>query len=305
VKQKGKICGLCLVSIIIISTTLVFAQPEENTTELFNKGMEMEHANDFPKALSYFDKILETDPNNVKTLIEKSNTLYSLGKNKEALDVLNKTLEIEPNNVSALVNKGIILTIAGKYDEASKYINKTLEIEPNNVRALTDQGIIFSIKHKYRDAIVVLNKALSIDPTNLDAIRDRLDVYNSIGTSPVTPKSNFTLYLQVEIQNSAGQMVAYIESPQSLLQYLNDTGLVYEALDAQNVTQTITKNGKKYDVIQIREYELPNGTGFNGVDRLYLNATHPVMVFLGQLHGYSFEQGDFITQLWTVTRPHR
>ena len=305
-KPSREIVVLCLFSMIAISTTLVFAQPAENATELFNKGMEMERANNLPQALTYFDKILETDPNNVKALIEKSNTLYGLRKVEEALEVLNKTLEVYPNNVNALVNKGIILTMISRDDEALKYINKALEIDPNNVKALTDKGIIFGKQRKFHDALDIINKALSIDPTNIDAIHNRLSVYNTIGRSYITPKSNFTLFLQMEIQNSAGHMVAYIESPQPLLQYLNDTTIVNRVLDAQNVTRTIIKDGKKYDVIQLILFHSTNSTGFNGVERLVLNdASVPTEIFLGQVHGYTFEAGDIITVSWTVTRPHR
>lgn len=303
-KLKNKIISLCLFSIIITSSTLVFGQPEENSTELFNEGMKMEQANNFPQALSYFDKILENDPNNVKALIEKGYVLNSLGNETGALDNFNKALQIDPNNTKALVNKGIILTSLGNGSAALEYINKTLEIDPNNVRALTDSSIILAQQHKYSDALKTINKALSIDPTNVDAIHDRISIYNSIGYIYITAQSNFTLFLQAEIQNSDGQMVAYIESPQSLLQVLNDTTIVNHILDSQNATRTIIKDGKKYDVIQLRQFVGFNNTGFNGVARLVLNDTTPVQVFLGQLHGYTFEPGDVLTQLWTITRLH-
>ncbi len=305
-KPRREIVGLCLFSMIVTSTTLVFAQPAENATKLFDKGMEMERANNFPQALTYFDKILEADPNNVKALIEKSNTLYGLRKVNEALEVLNKTLEIDPNNVKALVNKGIIFTMINRDDEAMKYINKTLEIDPNNVKALTNKGIIFGNQRKFHDALDVFNKALSIDPTDTDAIYDKLSIYRRIGTTYITPKSNFTLFFQIEIQNSAGRMVTYIESPQRLLQYLNDTTIVDRVLDAQNVTRTIIKDGKKYDVIEIRQFRVSNSIGWNGVEHLVLNdASTPTVIFLAQIHGYAFEAGDITTILWTVTRPHR
>ena len=223
----------------------------------------------------------------------------------QELDNFNKVLQVEPNNTKALVNKGIILTALGNYTEASKYINKTLEIDPNNVGALTDKTIILAKQHKYSDALKTINKALSIDPTNLNALHDRISVYNSIGFIYITSQSNFTAFLQVEIQNSDGQMIAYIESPQSLLQVLNDTTIVNHVLDSQNVTRTIMKDGKKYDVIQLRQFASFNSTGFTGVARLVLNDTTPVQIFLGQLHGYTFEPGDVLTGLWTITRSHQ
>lgn len=264
----------------------------------------MERSGNLTGALDIFDKILENDPNNTKALIEKSVIYESKGNVTAALENLNKTLEIDPNNINALVDKGIILSGMNKMTEASVYINKTLQLDPKNVKALTDQAIIFSFEHKYHDALNVINKALSIDPSNIDAINDKQSIYSSIGMVNITPKSNFTLYLQLEIQNAGGQMVAYIESPQSLIQYLNDTTILNHVLDSLNVTKTIVKDGKKYDVIKIKQFFAPNGTGFNGVERLVVNDTSPIQIFEAQLHGYTFEPGDVITEVWTLTRPH-
>lgn len=303
--SSNKIIALFLFFIIIVPSTLVLAQPEENSTELFKKGMEAEKGGNLLEALKIFDKILENDPKDVRALIEKSLILHAKGNVTAALGILNKTLEIDPNNVNATLDKGIVLTGLGRWDEASKYINKTLAMDPNNVKALTDQAIILSFHHKNHEALNSINKALSIDPSNVDAINDKLAIYNAIGMVPITSKSNFTLYFQLEIQNSAGQMVAYVESPQSLLQYLNDTTILNHILDSANVTETVVKDGKKYDIIKMRNFVAPNGTGFNGVDRFVINDTSPIVTFMGQLHGYTFEQGDTITELWTVTRLHR
>ncbi len=303
--SNNKIIVLILCSVIITPPTLILAQSEQNSTELFDKGIDMEKTGNLTEAIKIFDKILENDPNNVKALIEKSVIFDSNGNVTAALGILNKTLEIDPNNVNALLDKGIILSGLDEFKEASLYINKTLEIDPNNVKALTDQAIIFSAQHKYHDALNVINKALSIDPSNTDAIYDKQSIYGSIGMVNITPKSGFNLYFQLEIQNSAGQMVAYIESPQSLIQYLNDTSIIDHVLNSLNATKTIFKDGKEYDVIQIKRFITPNSTGFNGVEELVLNDTSPIEIFEAQLHGYTFESGDVITEVWTLTRPHQ
>lgn len=269
--SNNKIIVLILCSIIITPPTLILAQSEQNSTELFDKGIDMEKTGNLTEAIKIFDKILENDPNNVKALIEKSVIFDSNGNVTAALGIL----------------------------------NKTLEIDPNNVKALTDQAIIFSAQHKYHDALNVINKALSIDPSNTDAIYDKQSIYGSIGMVNITPKSGFNLYFQLEIQNSAGQMVAYIESPQSLIQYLNDTSIIDHVLNSLNATKTIFKDGKEYDVIQIKRFITPNSTGFNGVEELVLNDTSPIEIFEAQLHGYTFESGDVITEVWTLTRPHQ
>jgi tetratricopeptide (TPR) repeat protein len=53
-----------------------------------------------------------------------------------AIKYFNKALEIDPNFDLALNNKAVYLMNQGNYTEAIKYFNKALEIDPTNEDAL-------------------------------------------------------------------------------------------------------------------------------------------------------------------------
>ena len=58
---------------------------------------------------------------NVTKLTENAVVLNSMGRFNDALSYLDKALSIDPNNVLALINKGISLDGLGRFDEEMMY----------------------------------------------------------------------------------------------------------------------------------------------------------------------------------------
>ena len=52
----------------------------------------------FKESITYFDKVLAIDPNNVLALNEKGNALGGLGNYKEAIAYYDKALAVDPKN---------------------------------------------------------------------------------------------------------------------------------------------------------------------------------------------------------------
>ena len=126
---------LYLFSIIIllsIQTVFVFAETEDEIDFLFNTGFELIIDSKYKESISYFDKVLEIDPNHVDALGSKAAALAQLGKTESALSLYDVILEINPNHANSLYNKGVLLGFDGKLDEAISYIGKALVLDPNN-----------------------------------------------------------------------------------------------------------------------------------------------------------------------------
>ncbi len=115
---------------------------------LFEKGFEALQNGEFAKAISFFDQVLEIDPNYVPALNNKGSALRILGMYEEAIIYFDKALEIDPNYVNALSNKGVALYDLGKYEEAIVSYDKVLEIEPDNVKALNNKNKLLEIMGK-------------------------------------------------------------------------------------------------------------------------------------------------------------
>jgi len=91
--------------VVLISSTTVFGDEQSTNEMLFEKATQAIKQEDYKEAISIFDVILDSDPNNVGTLINKGATLVELGSYDEAIVSFDKVLQIDQKNEKALKNR--------------------------------------------------------------------------------------------------------------------------------------------------------------------------------------------------------
>jgi tetratricopeptide (TPR) repeat protein len=84
------------------------------------------------EAISIYDKILITSPENTEILLMKGIALSNLDRHKQSMKEFYKVLEKEPNNISAMVGMGVGLGNFGEYKEAANYFASAHTIMPDN-----------------------------------------------------------------------------------------------------------------------------------------------------------------------------
>ena len=253
---------------LVIHTTLASAESQDNVDDLFKKGLEATFKHKYDEAIQYFDKILEIDPKNVDALNNKGVSLGNLHKYDEAIQYFDKVLEINPKNVDALNNKAAALIKLAKYDEAIQYLDKILEIDPKNAVALSNKKTVINRDIPY-----------SISQEN---------------------KGRLSIFVQIQIRNSAGQLVGYIESDRIRIP---DPELLGIVLDTTTVGKsTFTQNGQNFvrnEISTIGEYDgddtVVSKTGYTQGETWLIYADHD---------GYPLVKGDQTISLWTIIRPH-
>ena len=118
--------------------------------------------------------------------------------------------------------------------------------------------------------------------------------------APISDTSLPEIILQIEVRNSDGVLVSYIEPS---IFYLRNIFLIHEYLDqkSEDKKTIVTINGKKYEQIEwnfkskIREsWDQQSGyqLGYKGYG--ILNA---------RLNGSISQEGDTATAYWKITRP--
>jgi tetratricopeptide (TPR) repeat protein len=90
---------IILVSIFLISLIEfgdTSAQESEGFTDdveaLFDKGLALDGLGQYEEAISYYDKVLAIDPNNIFALGNKGLGLSNLGRDQEAIEYYDKVL---------------------------------------------------------------------------------------------------------------------------------------------------------------------------------------------------------------------
>jgi len=228
----------------VTSVSIVYSQ--EDADFLFQKGLESYQNNNVDEAISYFEKVLEIDPNHVDALSNRGGLLSIIGKYDEAISDLNKALEIEPNHVRALINKGLLHAFLSQTDDAIFSLEKALEIEPDNIDALRNRGIYFVSQENYEDAVTDFYKILEIEPDN-QIIQKYIDTAQT-GLGYTLTKG----FIEFILRDDQGKLVTYFKSSDVLV--LNHP-LGQDYLENLNVTEKISVNGTNYEVRQ----ELFNG----------------------------------------------
>jgi len=117
-------------------------------------------------AISYCDKALEIEPENIDALFEKSCALFISGKAEETKQYINKILEIDPNEIDALTLLGDLNAALGDSNETIKTFDKILELDPKNISVWEKKVDHLYRTGNYEQTVLECEKLLKIDPEN-------------------------------------------------------------------------------------------------------------------------------------------
>ena len=255
--------GILIVVFVYLIPFTVFA--ESSNEILLGQAVDAIRERDYEKAVSIFDTILQSDPNNTEILTNKGTALVELQKYDEAILIFDKILDAEPNNVAVLNNKGIALVKLGSYNEAIINFDKVLETDSKNANALKNRNITFK-------------------KINMDTIID----------------SKYLVHVQIQVRNIHGMLVSVTES--NSIKYLPHP-LTDEYLDSIPLKEIVSIDGTTYEKREIKTAYTPREDTFIGSTRLVSDKFGGnIIVFSTLNHGYTIERGDTVTALWMLLR---
>ena len=303
-----------------------------NTAALKNKGAALVNLGEYDEANSYFDRVLELDPENqmaidakkiilnraFQSLLQKGEDAVLNSQFEEAIIYFDKILESDPQNVRALQDKGVALGNLKRHSEAIYHFDKILEIDPNNTAALNNIGAVFINLANYGDALPYFDRVLELDPENQVAINSKKDIqtYPITTESPLGDKvTTMAAYLQLNIRDSNGNLVNYIETERIIVKNLtsfnhfldsfgsgefNDDSPITEAT-ISIANKNVTKNGQDLQLVTIRHFGNYFGQELSAAKTiLYMNSTWQIY---GDHDGYPIRYGDNFDILWNIWRP--
>jgi Putative Zn-dependent protease, contains TPR repeats len=139
------LCSIVLSSVFFYNAQILEAfKPQTSSTQddLYDMGVKKAMSGQYEEAITYYDKILEIDPDSGVILWLKGIALDSLGKSQEAINYYDKALDLDPNNANSLLGKAIALGNLGQSQEAIAYYDKVLAIDPNNSIAFENKALL-------------------------------------------------------------------------------------------------------------------------------------------------------------------
>ena len=167
----------------------------DNATRLYNEGVTLLSANDYPAALDRFNAALRENT----TIIASSDTLLyvyqgkaytqiQLGKYADALQTTQAGLALFPRDAKLWNNQGFAFYNLGRYQDALTGYDKAIGIDGNYTIALVNEGGVLYKMGRYQDAVDAYTRALATDPGNVDATDGLKHAQQAAGTAlPIVP----------------------------------------------------------------------------------------------------------------------
>jgi tetratricopeptide (TPR) repeat protein len=152
--------------------------------ELCNRALLLTRLSRRGEALACFDKALSTQPNHTDVLIKRAHLLHSLGRRDDALRSAERAVAIAPANLAALNMRGMVLDDLERREEALADFLAILTIDPNYPDAITNRGIIHGRRGQFREALDCYDKSLSINSDQPNAFYNRAVVRMVLGDWP-------------------------------------------------------------------------------------------------------------------------
>jgi len=129
----------------------------------------------FPTAVSAFQGLLETDPQNSDAYLGLGKTYDSLGRTADAEQAFRHAIEIRPACWSCYNVLGIFLNKHSRYGEAADAWRKVTELAPDNVWGYMNVGVTYFNTGKFEMADKYFRRGLQVAP-------DDPDLYSNLGT---------------------------------------------------------------------------------------------------------------------------
>lgn len=128
----------------------------------FDRGIDLAYAGKYEKALPFFERSSQQNPDNAVVWFWTGYCYENLGRLEEALEAYTKAVEKKADLAVAWLGRGTVLLRLERYEEAAQAFRKFAELEPKRVEGYFYLGAAHLLGKKPAEAIPPLEKALSL-----------------------------------------------------------------------------------------------------------------------------------------------
>jgi predicted Zn-dependent protease len=126
-----------------------------------------------PRALAHLDAWLGAQPDSVRALVWRGETLLLLGRDRDALADYRKAVEVDPHEDEARLKVAELLLGFHQPEEASKHFTELLNRHPDQGEALFGLARCRAEQGDTPGAVKLLDRLLSLQPEHPGALTER------------------------------------------------------------------------------------------------------------------------------------
>jgi tetratricopeptide (TPR) repeat protein len=116
------------------------------------------------RALGYYAKMLELDPDDALALASSAYQLAQQGRKREALAMLDRLLTVKPDDAEAHFNRGFLLQEMKDHEGAMSEFERAIALNPDHDRAYYGMALSLISTRRLEEAVAPLKKNTRLQP---------------------------------------------------------------------------------------------------------------------------------------------
>lgn len=134
-----------------------------------NLGIALADQGDVTAAVEHFNRALQINPHDAKSINNLGKVLTTQGKLDAAIQDFHQALQLDPDNVRILNNLSVALASQGKVNDAVQDLDRALQLKPEDANTYYNLGNIYTARADYDDAAPNYEQALQVNPDFAEA----------------------------------------------------------------------------------------------------------------------------------------
>jgi tetratricopeptide (TPR) repeat protein len=143
---------------------LTASYPETTPNAWNNLGLLAAREGETEKAIGYFEKALQLDPDRLIVLQNLGNAYRQEKRWDDARTTLERALAIKPQDPEANYSLGMVFAQKDDNDTAYRYLQKALQARPTYPEALNNLGVLYLRTHRRNEALAEFEECIRVAP---------------------------------------------------------------------------------------------------------------------------------------------
>jgi tetratricopeptide (TPR) repeat protein len=146
-------------------------QSKRKTAEkLYAQGLAVLARDDYSRAIPYFEKATQTDPDYAEAWYQIGFCYGMLGKHAEALKATKQAARIRPDWTEAQINLGASNFALGQFKDAAESYRQAARLDPYNADIQYALGLTLNKLNKSDEEILAYKRAIGLKPDHINAL---------------------------------------------------------------------------------------------------------------------------------------
>jgi tetratricopeptide (TPR) repeat protein len=240
---------------------------------LYSQGLGILSRDDYARAVTFFEKAVDIDPNYAEAWYQAGFCYGMLGRHTEALKSSRQASKLRPDWTETFINIGASSFALGQYKDALEAYRQAAKLDTDNAEVLYALGLTFNKLNRTDEEILAYKRALAVKPDFSSALEQ-------LGLAYFKQKryaDSLTAFEQLKIYKSDARTYNYMGES------FYELGKTEESVDAFNNAVNYNPNfdrarfnlGRAYIKLGDRDsaflqYEVLRSSKSDWADRLYV-----------------------------------